>query len=124
MSNGQKGSDCLCPSHDTAAARRERRRTSMRQPEGERSPGLFDGITCQQVVALLLDYIAGALEIETALTLQKHLRDCQECVAFLHTYQATIRATRALRDADVPPAMQYRVLSFLHATLQRQPPER
>ena len=96
----------------------------MRQPEEERSPGLFDGITCQQVVALLLDYIAGALEIETALTLQKHLRDCQECVAFLHTYQATIRATRALRDADVPPAMQYRVLSFLHATLQRRPPER
>ncbi len=96
----------------------------MRQPEGERSPELFDAITCQQVVALLLDYIAGALEIETALTLQKHLRDCQECVAFLHTYQATIRAARALRDADVPPAMQYRVLSFLRETIQRQPPER
>jgi hypothetical protein len=96
----------------------------MRQPEEERSPELFDAITCQQVVALLLDYIAGALEIETALTLQKHLRDCQGCVAFLHTYQTTIRATRALRDADVPPAMQYRVLSFLRETIQRQPPER
>jgi anti-sigma factor RsiW len=96
----------------------------MRQPEEERSPELFDGITCQQVVALLLDYIAGALEIETALTLQKHLRDCQECVAFLHTYQVTIRATRALRDADVPSAMPYRVLSFLRDTIQRRPPER
>ena len=90
----------------------------MRHKEEERAPELFDAITCQQVVALLMDYIAGALEIETALTLQKHLRDCQECVAFLHTYQATIRATRALRDADVPPAMQYRVLSFLHDTIQ------
>ena len=96
----------------------------MRHPEEERSPDLFDGFTCQQVVAVLMDYIAGALEIETALTLQKHLRDCQECVAFLHTYQATIRATRALRDADVPSAMQYRVLSFLRERIHQPPPER
>jgi len=96
----------------------------MRQPEEERSPELFDGITCQRVIALLMDYIAGALEIETALILQKHLRDCQECAAFLHTYQATIRATRALRDAAVPPAMQYRILSFLRDTIQQPPPER
>ena len=96
----------------------------MQHKEEERAPELFDAITCQQVAALLIDYIAGALEIETALTLQRHLRDCQECVAFLHTYQATIRATRALRDADVPPAMQYRVLSFLHDTIQPPPPER
>ena len=89
----------------------------MSQQEEERSSEFFDAITCQQVVALLLDYIARALEIETALTLQKHLRDCQECVAFLHTYQVTICATRALRDADVLPAMQYRVRSFLRETI-------
>ena len=96
----------------------------MRQQEEERPPELFDGITCQQVAALLVDYIAGALKIETALTLQQHLRDCQECVAFLHTYQATIRAPRALRDADIPPALQYRVLSFLRERIQQPPPER
>jgi anti-sigma factor RsiW len=96
----------------------------MRHQEEERPSELFDGITCQQVVALLMDYIAGALESETALTLQKHLRDCQECVAFLHTYQATIRATRALRDVDISPAMQYCVLSFLREKIQRSPPER
>lgn len=96
----------------------------MRHPEKEKSPELFATIICQQVVALLLDYIAGALEIETALTLQKHLRDCQECVAFLHTYQATIRATRALRDADISPVMQYCVFSFLREKIQRSPPER
>ena len=49
----------------------------MRQHTEERSPELFDAITCQQVVARLLDYIAGALEIETALTLQKHLREAE-----------------------------------------------
>ena len=96
----------------------------MSQQEEERSSELFDAITCQQVVALLMGYIAGALKIETALTLQKHLRDCQECVAFLHTYQVTIRATRALRDADVPPALQYRVLSVLRERRQQPPPER
>jgi hypothetical protein len=96
----------------------------MRHPEEEKSPEFFATIICQQVVTLLLDYIAGTLEIETALTLQKHLRDCQECVAFLHTYQVTIRATHALRDADISPALQYRVLSFLREKIQRPPPER
>ncbi len=75
-------------------------------------------------MALYMDYIAGGLEIGTALILEKNLRECQECAAFLHTYQATIRATRALRDADVPPAMQYRILSFLRDTIQQPPPER
>ena len=96
----------------------------MRQLKEKRAPELFEGFTCQQVEALLMDYRAGALAIETAVTLQKHLHDCEECVAFLHTYQATIRATRALRDADVPSAMQYRVLSFLRERIHQPPPER
>ena len=96
----------------------------MRQLEEESAPEPFNAVTCQQVVALLLDYRAGALEIETALALQKHLRACQECAAFLHTYQMTIRATRALRDADIPPALQYRVLSVLRERIQQPPPER
>jgi hypothetical protein len=36
----------------------------------------------------------------------------------------TIRATHALRDADISPAMQYRVLSFLREKIQQPPPER
>ena len=96
----------------------------VQRTQEESAPEPFNAITCQQVVALLLDYRAGALEIETALALQKHLRACQECAAFLRTYQMTIRATRALRDADIPPALQYRVLSVLRERIQQPPPER
>jgi anti-sigma factor RsiW len=76
-----------------------------------------DDMTCQQVVALLMDYMTGELEVQTALALQEHLRDCPECAAFLYTYQATIRAVRTLRNEDVPPALQHRVLSFLRYKL-------
>jgi hypothetical protein len=68
--------------------------------------------------------MAEELEVQTALALQEHLRACPECVAFLHTYRATLRATRSLRDEDAPPTLQRRVLSFLHDKILQLPPER
>jgi anti-sigma factor RsiW len=96
----------------------------MRLPEEESAPERFDAVTCQQVVARLMDYLAGTLDIATALALHTHLRDCQECAAFLHTYQATIRATRALRNEDVPLALQHGVRSLLRDAMQPPPPAR
>jgi anti-sigma factor RsiW len=96
----------------------------MGPQEEESAPERFDAVTCQQVVARLLDYLAGTLAIETALAVHTHLRDCRECAAFLRTYQATIRATRALRNEDVPSPLQHRVRSFLRAMLQQPPPAR
>ena len=56
-----------------------------------------DAVTCQQVTALLVDYIAEAMESQTRQAIEAHLRTCEACLAFLNTYRATIRATRALR---------------------------
>jgi anti-sigma factor RsiW len=96
----------------------------MGPQEEESAPERFDAVTCQQVVARLMDYLAGTLDIATALALHTHLRDCQECAAFLHTYQATIRATRALRTEDVPPALQHCVHRLLRDVMQQPPPAR
>jgi len=73
----------------------------------------YDDFTCQQVIALLVDYVDGTLQGQTARMLQEHLQDCPECVAFLRTYTATLRTTRTLRDVEMPPALQDRVLRFL-----------
>jgi len=70
-------------------------------------------ITCEQVTALLLDYVAGALDPTTTLVLEQHLQNCPDCVAFLRTYRESIRFTRTLRYEDIPGELQDLVHVFL-----------
>ena len=81
-----------------------------------------DDLTCQQVTALLVEYITEALAPQTLRALQEHLRTCEDCVAYLNTYRATIRATRTLRYDDIPAALQDRLLSFLRTRVPTAPP--
>ena len=78
-------------------------------------------LTCEQVTALLIDYVTGELDPGTTQTLQEHLRNCRDCVAFLHTYAETIRATRSLRYEDIPSEMVDRVQQFLHTRITKTP---
>jgi len=78
-------------------------------------------LTCQQVTALLIDYVTSELDPAIAQALQEHLRNCRDCAAFLHTYAETIRATRSLRYEDVPPEMVDRVQQFLHTRITKTP---
>ena len=81
-----------------------------------------DDLTCQQVIALLVEYITDALAPETVRAFQEHLRACEDCLAYLNTYRATIRATHTLRYEDIPTALQDRLLSFLRTWVTRTLP--
>ena len=74
-------------------------------------------LTCEQVTALLIDYVTGALDPTTTRALQEHLRNCRDCVAFLRTYTEAIGATRSLRYEDVPAEMVDRVQQFLRTRI-------
>jgi hypothetical protein len=52
---------------------------------------------------------------------QEHVRDCADCLAYLRTYRATIRALGAVRYEDIPATLQDRLLGFLHTRLTRAP---
>jgi anti-sigma factor RsiW len=80
-------------------------------------------VTCGQATALLLDYISGTLDPATILVLERHLERCDDCVAFLQTYKATIRATRTLRYDDMPEELQNRLLYTLHAKMRGVHPQ-
>ena len=82
----------------------------------------LDARTCQQVTALLADYVAGALDSATTQALEHHLRAYRDCVAFLNTYQATYGAIRALRYEEMPAVLQEEMLTFLRHKLQGTPP--
>jgi anti-sigma factor RsiW len=70
-------------------------------------------ITCERVTALLVDYIAGALDPALVPVFERHLERCTDCDAFLRTYRETVRATRTLRYDDIPQEMQNRLQAFL-----------
>ena len=95
----------------------------MTADSGAQPAGPLDARTCQQVTALLVDYVAEALDPATAQALEAHLQGCRDCVAFLNTYRGTIRATRALRYEEMPVVMQEQMLAFLRQKLQDTPPE-
>lgn len=69
--------------------------------------------TCQQATSLIVDYLTGELDLRTISLFEQHLRDCQDCVAFLITYKKTIQATQSLRYEDIPSQMRSRVRAFL-----------
>ena len=68
---------------------------------------------CQEIVGLLADYLDDNLAPATARRLKAHLEGCAPCVAFVNTYKGTVKAARQLKEADIPPELKDRLLSFL-----------
>jgi len=93
-----------------------------REPSHDSRGSSDDDLTCQQVTALLVEYITETLAPQTLRALQEHLRTCEDCCAYLNTYRATIQATRTLRYDDMPAVLQDRLLSFLRTRVTRAPP--
>ena len=91
------------------------------KPTGYTYASSADDLTCQQATALLVEYVNDTLASETMRAFQEHWRDCADCLAYLRTYRATIRALGTVRYEDIPTALQDRLLSFLHTRLTRVP---
>ena len=62
-------------------------------------------MTCEQLTAVMADYLAGELDAVTTLAFEEHLHGCSDCRPFLNTYRATLQALQSLRDVDIPPAL-------------------
>jgi anti-sigma factor RsiW len=75
-------------------------------------------LTCRQVTALLVDYVAVDMDALTRVAFEAHLRHCSACTAFLATYRETIRATRAVRDEVIPELTLARVRRFLRRKIE------
>jgi anti-sigma factor RsiW len=58
-------------------------------------------VTCREVIGFIMEYLEGALAPHERREFEKHLAVCHSCVAYLKTYQATIRLETATRIEDV-----------------------
>jgi anti-sigma factor RsiW len=70
-------------------------------------------MTCQEAIALLLDYLESTLAPEALERLETHLADCEPCRAYLATYRRTIDVAGAAGKIEMPDDMRRRLRAFL-----------
>ena len=57
-------------------------------------------ITCRQLIEVIGAYLDGELPPAMLADFERHLAVCDSCVAYLATYETTIRAARAAARYD------------------------
>jgi anti-sigma factor RsiW len=87
-------------------------------------------MTCQQLVEFLMDYLDGTLPEPQRGCFEEHLAECPDCVAYLATYQETIRMGKAVcaEDSDaLPPEIPEELVQAIVTARSREtgrpPPE-
>jgi anti-sigma factor (TIGR02949 family) len=71
--------------------------------------------TCQDVVAVLHDYLDGSLDAQQANAIERHFQGCPDCDAFVRTYREVVRLTGELASDDIPEEVRQRVRAALRA---------
>jgi hypothetical protein len=77
-------------------------------------------ITCRQIAELLIDYVSGDLAPEHCQHIQQHLKCCPPCLVYLETYQLTIRLSRQLPPAPMPPELVQRLRAVLESACEQK----
>ena len=70
-------------------------------------------ITCRVLTELLIDFVSNELPPEHRAHVEQHLSRCPPCVAYLESYQLTIKMTRQLPAAPLPEELAKRLRAAL-----------
>jgi anti-sigma factor RsiW len=79
-------------------------------------------MTCREAIDFLASYLDGELPPDVRARFDEHLAECPSCVAYLQTYQATIRlgkAVYALPDLAPPAEMPEELVQAILAVRNR-----
>ena len=75
-------------------------------------------MTCQDAIAVLLDYLEATLDDATVAQLEAHLADCAPCRAYLATYRRAVGVAATAERVEMPPEMRERLASFVAQRLR------
>jgi anti-sigma factor RsiW len=70
-------------------------------------------VSCQEVIAVLADYLEATLSPDLLARLDAHLQDCAACRAYLATYRKTTALAAAAGRVEMPEEMKARLREFL-----------
>jgi len=79
-------------------------------------------ITCREFVEFLDDYVSRGLPDAARMAFDAHLAACPSCVAYMKTYQATMRAGKAVlpsREISVPADVPEELVRAVLAACRR-----
>jgi anti-sigma factor RsiW len=68
-------------------------------------------MACAELVEVITDYLEGKLPARDRRRLEAHLGACDGCDAYLEQMRTTISLTGRLREEDVPPELEERLLA-------------
>jgi anti-sigma factor RsiW len=68
------------------------------------------GLACVELVELITDYLEGELPARDRRRFEAHLTACDGCDTYLEQMRQTISVTGRLREDDVPPELEERLL--------------
>jgi len=60
-------------------------------------------ITCRQAVALMTDYLDGALGPDDRALVEAHLAECENCAEHLRQIRITVAVTGRIREENLDP---------------------
>ncbi len=67
-------------------------------------------LSCAQIVDLVTDYLEQRLSIRDTERFEEHVAFCDGCSAYFEQMRATIAAAGRLREEDLPPELEVRLL--------------
>lgn len=75
-------------------------------------------LTCQELVALVTDYLEDALAPAVRRQFDAHLSECDECTVYLAQMRRTLQLTGRLGEGDVSTPARDRLLAAFRAWKQ------
>lgn len=80
-------------------------------------------MTCRELNSFLMDYLSGELPSDKRAVFDEHLNSCPECVAYLRSYEETVRLGRAAfsrPDEPVPDEVPDEVVAAILAARRQR----
>jgi anti-sigma factor RsiW len=71
---------------------------------------IFGGLTCQELVELVTDYLEEKLPPAERVRFEEHLAMCPNCPTYLEQIRRTIRALRMLPEESIAPEARQELL--------------
>jgi anti-sigma factor RsiW len=69
------------------------------------------GLTCQQLVELVTEYLDGVMDPRRRARFEAHLAACAACTAYLEQFRTTLAVVGRLDADDVPAPVMSELLS-------------
>jgi anti-sigma factor RsiW len=81
---------------------------------------MANALTCQELVEIITEYLDNALSAPDRLRFEDHIRDCENCAAYLNQIRETIRLTGMLSEDQIAPGAKDELLNLFRDWHQGQ----